>query len=142
MTDATEDDAGFQEVWSLFRMDARSDAALAGLDMVQLRQRYNNGDAGPPMNEDHRSHRVFLVADDEVLLSVDATTTTIKCVDADYQAADHIPRNWRLGTQHYFGWILMLASCVAELCVELGFFFCKKLPLRRLEDVTWGCGTP
>lgn len=36
MTDATEDDAGFQEVWSLFRMDARSDAALAGLDMCSF----------------------------------------------------------------------------------------------------------
>jgi hypothetical protein len=64
MTSATEDDAGFQEIWSLFRMDARSDAALASLDMDQLRQRYNNGDGSPPMNKDHRSHRVFLVADD------------------------------------------------------------------------------
>ena len=56
MTGATEDDAGFQEIWSLFRMDSRSDAALAGLDMDQLRQRYNNGDGGPPMNQDHRSY--------------------------------------------------------------------------------------
>lgn len=79
------------------------------------------------MNEDHRSHRVSLVADDQVLPSVDATTTTIQCVDADYQAADHIPRNWRLGTQHYFGWILMLASCVAELCAELEFFLLQKI---------------
>lgn len=133
MTGATEDDASFQEIWSLFRMDARSDAALAGLDMDQLRQRYNNGDGGPPMNKDHRSHHVFLVADDEVLSSVDATTTTIKCVDADYQAADLIPRNWRLGTQRYLGWMPMLASCVAELWVELGFF-----PLQKFAPATIG----
>ena len=133
MTGATEDDAGFQEIWSLFRMDSRSDAALAGLDMDQLRQRYNNGDGGPPMNQDHRSHQVFLVADDEVLSSVDATTTIMKCVDADYQAADHVPQNWRLGTQRYFGWMPMLASCVAELWVELEIF-----PLQRIAPATIG----
>lgn len=133
MTGATEDDAGFQEIWSLFRMDARSDAVLAGLDMDQLRQRYNNGVGGPPMNKDHRSHQVFLVADDEVLSSVDATTTIIKCVDADYQAADHVPQNWRLDTQRYFGWMTMLASCVAELWVELGFF-----PLQQFAPATNG----
>lgn len=122
MTGATEDDAGFQEIWSLFQIDARSDAALAGLDMDQLRQRYNNGDGGRPMNKDHRSYRVFLVAN---------ATTTIECVDADYQAADHIPSNWRLGTQHCFGWMPMLASCVAELWVELVFF-----PLQRIAPAT------
>jgi hypothetical protein len=133
MIAAPEDDAGFQEIWSLFRMDARSDAALASLDMDQLRQRYNNGDGGPPMNKDYRSHRVFLVADNEVLSSVDATTTIIKCVDTDYQAADHTPKNWRLGTQRYFGWMPMLASCVAELWVELGFF-----PLQGIAPATIG----
>jgi hypothetical protein len=76
------------------------------------------------MNKDHRSYRVFLVAD---------ATTTIKCVDADYQAADHIPQNRRLGTQRYFGWMPMLASCVAELWIELGVF-----PLQNIAPATIG----
>ncbi|KAF2995350.1 hypothetical protein E8E13_002558 [Curvularia kusanoi] len=133
MTGATEDDPGFQEIWSLFRIDARSDTALDGLDIDQLRQRYNNDDGGVPMNKDHRSHRVFLVADDEALSSVDSATTTVKCVDADYRAEDHIARNWRVGAQRYFGWMPMLASCVAELWVELGF-----LPFQKICPETIG----
>lgn len=109
-----EDDPGFQQIRSPFRIDARSDAALAGLDVDQLRLLYNNNiDGGPPMNADLRSHRVFLVADDEILSDVDAST--VKCVEADYQAADHIPRNTRLGGQRYFGWMSMRAGSVVEL---------------------------
>ncbi|KAH8706872.1 hypothetical protein GQ44DRAFT_818466 [Phaeosphaeriaceae sp. PMI808] len=37
VTGAAEDDPGFQYIWSLFLVDARSNSALAGLDIDQLR---------------------------------------------------------------------------------------------------------
>ena len=45
-TETTEEDPGFQQVWSLFRLDPRSDAALASLDIDQLRDLYNTGEGG------------------------------------------------------------------------------------------------
>lgn len=119
VTQATVDDPGFQHIWSLFHLDARSDIALAGLDMDQLRLLYNNGDGGGPMNTDLRSHRVFLVADDEILSDVDAFT--VKCVEVDYRTEDYIPRNPRFGGQRYFGWMPMKAGCVAGLWKHLEF---------------------
>ena len=69
-----EDDPEFQELWSLFRLDARSDPAAS----------------------------------------------IVKCVDVDYRAEDHIPRNPGLGGQRYYGWMPMKAGCVADFWVELG----------------------
>jgi hypothetical protein len=115
-----EDDPEFQELWSLFRLDARSDPALAGLDMDQLRQLYNSssGEGSQPMNTDFKLHRIFLLADDEVLS--DPAASIVKCVDVDYRAEDHIPRNPGLGGQRYYGWMPMKAGCVADFWVELG----------------------
>jgi hypothetical protein len=119
-TETTEDDPGFQQLWSLFRLDARSDPTLAGLDIDQLRQLYNSGEGGQPMNADYKLHRIFLFADDEVLL--DTNTPIIKCVDADYRAEDHIPQNTRMGGQRYFGWMRMIAGSVVELWDQLAIF--------------------
>jgi hypothetical protein len=77
VTGATESDPSFQQIWSLFCLDASSDPALGVLDMDQLRLLYRNGDGGAPINADLRSHRVFLVADDEILSDTDAFT--VKC---------------------------------------------------------------
>jgi hypothetical protein len=119
-TESTEDNSGFQQLWSLFHLDARSDPALAGLDMDQLRQLYNSGEGGQPMNADYNLHRIFLFADDKVLS--DPTASIIKCVDADYRAEDYVPRNKRMGGQRYFGWMRMRAGSVAELWVCLDLF--------------------
>lgn len=116
--ESTEEDPKFQELWSLFRLNARSDPALAGLDMDQLRQLYNSGEGGQPMNADFKLHRIFLLADDEVLS--DPAASIVKCVDVDYRAEDHIPRNNRVGGQRYFGWMRMKAGSLADFWVRLG----------------------
>ena len=69
------------------------------------------------MNADLQSHRVFLVADDEVLSDVD--TFVVKLVEADYEAADHISRAPRRFPQRCFGWMLMKAGQTVELWKEL-----------------------
>jgi hypothetical protein len=119
-TESSEDKSDFQHLWSLFRLDARSDPTLANLDMDHLRQLYNTSEGGQLMNPDFKLHRVFLFADGEVLL--DTAASVVKCVDADYRAEDHVPRNKRVGGQRYFGWIRMRANSVAELWVQLGVF--------------------
>lgn len=120
VADASENNPDFVQIWSLFQIDARSNPALAGLGLDELRRLYNSGDGGPPVNADLRSHRVFLVADDAVLSDVE--TFTVKCVEADYQANDHIPRNPRLGGQRYFGWMPMRAEDIVGLWKELEIF--------------------
>jgi hypothetical protein len=85
--------------------------------MDQLRLLYRNGDGGAPMNVDLRSHRVFLVADDEVLS--DANAFMVKCVEADYEAADNVSRDPRRVPQRYFGWMPMRAGQVVELWKDL-----------------------
>jgi hypothetical protein len=99
--ESAEEDPGFQKLWSLFYLDARSNSALAGLDIDQLRQLYNSGEGGQPMNADYKLHRIFLFADDEVLS--DPAASIVKCVDVDYRAEDHIPQNTRVGGKRYFG---------------------------------------
>ncbi|KAI4948995.1 hypothetical protein J4E91_005457 [Alternaria rosae] len=119
-TGTEEDDPGFQQLWSLFRLDARSDPALAGLDMNQLRELYNSGEGAQPMNTDYKLHRIFLFADDEVLS--DPTASIIKAVDADYRPEDYVSRNPRVGRQRYFGWMPMKAGSVAELWSRLNIW--------------------
>jgi hypothetical protein len=138
-TDTIEDDPGFQQLWSLFRLDARSYPALAGLDIDQLRQIYNSGEGGQPMNADYNLHRIFLFADNEVLSDPDASI--VKCVDADYRAEDYIPRNTRMGGQRYFGWMRMMAGSVADLWDQLGMFEMSTIAPPTIGGshlVTWG----
>ncbi|KAH7093807.1 hypothetical protein FB567DRAFT_516106 [Paraphoma chrysanthemicola] len=114
----TADNPAVQQVWSLFRLDARSDPALEGLSMEQLRLRYRNGDGGVPIKPALRQQRVFLWADEEVLS--DANASLVKCVEADYEAADHIPRN-TLQRQRYFGWMPMKTAEIVALWKELEY---------------------
>jgi hypothetical protein len=110
---ATADDPAVQQIWSLFRLDARSDPTLDGLSMKQLQLLYRTHDGGVPINADLRSHRVFLLADEDVLSA--AATFLVKCVVADYEAADHVPRNTWQGGQWYFGWMRMRSAEIVEL---------------------------
>jgi hypothetical protein len=120
MTDVTEDDPVFQKLWSLFRLDARSDPALSGLSVDQLRLLYNNhNEDPPPMNTDYKLHRIFLVADHETFGDVEPDT--IKGVDADYRAEDYVPKHNRNGGQRYFGWMPMRAGSVANLWERLSY---------------------
>jgi hypothetical protein len=137
-----KDDPEFQKLWSLFRLDARSDPALAGLDMDQLRQLYNSGDGGQPMNADFNLHRIFLFADDEVLSGDDSV---VKCVDADYRAEDYVPRNTRVGGQRYFGWMRMNARSVTNFWVELSLHYMSDIAPPTIGGshlVIWGHNVP
>ncbi|KAH7089819.1 hypothetical protein FB567DRAFT_578359 [Paraphoma chrysanthemicola] len=123
LTGAAENDPNLRQIWSLFCLDARSDPALDGLDIEQLRLLYRNGDGSALISAGLRSHRVFLVADDEILSEADASA--VKCVEADYEAANHVG-NKRV-PQRYFGWMPMRAGCVVELW--------KHLENRELESI-------
>ena len=135
-----KDDPEFQKLWSLFRLDARSDPALAGLDMDQLRQLYNSGEGGQPMNADFKSHRIFLFADDEVLSGVDSI---VKCVDANYRAEDYLPRHTR--GQRYSGWMRMNARSIANFWIELGLHYMYDIAppiIGGIQLVIWGHDLP
>ncbi|OAK94636.1 hypothetical protein IQ06DRAFT_298158 [Phaeosphaeriaceae sp. SRC1lsM3a] len=132
--ETTADDPAVQQVWSLFRIDARSDPALDRLSMEQLRLLYKTGDGSVPMNANLRSHRVFLLADGKVLS--DADTFLVKCVSADYEAADHVPRNTWQGGQWYFGWMLMKSAEIVELWNELEFEDLERIAPRTVAGRT------
>jgi hypothetical protein len=119
LCETTADDPAMQRLWSLFCLDARSDPTLEGLSMEKVRLLYRNGDGGVAMNADFRSHRVFLFADAEVLSNADAFF--VKCVEADYEAADYVPRHVRalLDEQYYFGWMPMKVPEIVALWKEL-----------------------
>jgi hypothetical protein len=97
--------------------------------MEHLRLLYKNGDGGTPISADLRSHRVFLVADDEILSDADAST--VKCVEADYKASNHI------GTarvpQRYFGWIHLVSEDVLGLWKELEVHDLETLAPQMIE---------
>jgi hypothetical protein len=113
--ESTADNPTIQQLWSLFYLDTRSDPALEGLTIDQLRLLYRNANGSVPMNADLRSHRVFLLADEEVLLHNDGIT--VKCVEADYEASNHTG-NARV-PQRYFGWMTMKAADIVALWHEL-----------------------
>ncbi|PWI64365.1 hypothetical protein PCL_10534 [Purpureocillium lilacinum] len=91
---------------SLFRLDSRSDPVTqAEATMHQLRDHYKNRVGGTPMNIE--SLHVFLVADAEVLTAVSERSLWVKCVQADHEAADYVPKNnrvWGGSRQTFFGW--------------------------------------
>jgi hypothetical protein len=126
ITGITGDDPIFQKLWSLFCLDARSDASLSGLNVDQLRLLYNNHKEGPPpMNTDYKLHRIFLVADDETFRDIEPDI--IKAMDADYRAEDYVPKNNRCGGQRYFGWMPMRAGYVAELWARLDIWELQRI---------------
>jgi hypothetical protein len=123
--ETTADDPAVQQVWTLFRLDARSDPALEGLSMEQLRLRYRNGDGGVPIQPALPQQRVFLLADEEVLSDADASL--VKCVEADYEAADHVPRHTRMGGQSYFGWMPLKTGEIVALWKELEYLTLEEI---------------
>ncbi|KAF9871212.1 hypothetical protein CkaCkLH20_11381 [Colletotrichum karsti] len=113
------------QLLNLFRIDFRSDATLLqGKSIDELRQLFLNpadtGDTRPPLNADAPTrppqYGYFLLADTEVLGSPDSW---VKCVQADYMAANYVPRNARVGGQRYFGWMKMTTRSLLELWNEL-----------------------
>ncbi|KAL1597105.1 hypothetical protein SLS60_008687 [Paraconiothyrium brasiliense] len=122
VTESNEDDPDFQKLWSLFHLDVHSDAtSLSGLDMDQLREVHRKNNAGLNLNDEYTfcTQGVFLLADEEVFADGNAW---IKCVQADYVAADYVPKNPRYPTQRYFGWMKMTTRSVADLWYQLGIF--------------------
>lgn len=115
-----KDDAHVGPILGLLRLDFRSDAALldnAGMD--QLRHVYKEATGGVPMNADEPNYRVFLFVDEESMASITDKEPWIKCVQVDYDAAQYVPRNRRVGGQRYYGWMKMNASSVFGLWEQL-----------------------
>lgn len=109
---------------SLVKLDFRSDPNLLNdLDIDQVREIYTSGndDSPPPLNKDKAWRRVFLLADEEVLLGehdqLIKYDAHIKCVQADYEAPD--PTVKRREPIRYFGWMKMRTGSLWELCEEL-----------------------
>ena len=99
---------------------------------------------------------MFFVADEEVLSdsnpfslfdsNVSSASPLVKCVKADYEAAEHVPRNTRLGWgQRYLGWMLMKCAEVVELWKELELNDLQRIAPKRIggshlvvwENVVW-----
>ncbi|KAI8938332.1 hypothetical protein NX059_005983 [Plenodomus lindquistii] len=116
--------------------------------MDQLRSFYRNGgngDNNTPMNADLRTHRVFLVADDDVLSDTDNAFTikhdcfTVKCVEADYEAANHVGDARRCMPQRYFGWMPMRAGYVIELWRNLRDHEMQTIAPEMIGGESFGC---
>jgi hypothetical protein len=90
------------------------------------------------MNADLRSHRMFLVADEEVLSDADAFL--VRCVEADYEAADYVPRNTRMGGQRYFGWMRTRSSeCLLH---AIGTQHVRRFPRQSVKGGSASPGRP
>jgi hypothetical protein len=123
--EADEDGTGTtaQQMLSLLRLDFRSDAdTLRDLDMDQVRQVFLNHAGGKPVNTELRWFGAFLLADEEVLADVPIATIPerwIKCIQADYIAADYVSKDPRRLPQRYFGWMKMTTRSLLELWDQL-----------------------
>lgn len=116
LLEVEDDDPDARKLLELFRLDIQSDATtLDGLDLEQVRKIHQSA---TDLQENLSTKEVFLVADQDVL---EDDNTWIKCVQADYVAADYIPRNSRNGGQRYFGWMKMGTGLVADLWFQLLF---------------------
>jgi len=115
--DAENDGQESEHLLSLFRLDLRSDPdILKDADMDRVRQLYREAVGGAPMHaEEQTCFRLFLLADEEVLAGVAGSEFQIKCVQVDYEAADYVPKNTRMGGQRYFGWMKMTTRSLLEL---------------------------
>lgn len=86
---------------------------------------------GVSMNDDLPSHRMLPLADMEVPSDADAFLA--KCVEADYEAADRVPRNTRVDVgQWYFGWMPMKSAEIVQLWHELEFNDLERLTPRMV----------
>lgn len=106
----------------LLRLDNRSDPALDGKSLDELRDAYHREPFGwlkrqPGAIEGPPNPSVFLVADADVLKSVEAGTYVFKCVDMDFFQRSHVqsPRV----PQDYYGWMLMSPIAVLPLWQRL-----------------------
>lgn len=114
---------------SLFHLDPHSDPdTLDGLSMEDVRKLYQEESEGagprggkkrPIMHGNTPTRRYFLLADAEVLGAVGRGEFWVKCVQADYDDADYVPRNPFMGGQAYFGWTKMTTRSILELWSDL-----------------------
>lgn len=117
-----DDQQTVEKMLSLFRLDARSDAdLLQHRSMDDVRQLYQDNQVSRGgLDANLPTHCCFLLADAEVLEAVGCGEYFVKCVQVDYVAADHIPKNTRLGWgQRYFGWMKMTTRSILDLWWEL-----------------------
>lgn len=124
-----EGDQPRRHLISLFRLDPRSDLdLLKDADMDRVRHIYRESAGGAPMHgEEQTCFRLFPLADEEVLTGVPKSQFQIKCVQADYKAADYVPRNTPMGGQRYFGWMKMTTRGLLD--------FWSLLRVRNLESI-------
>jgi hypothetical protein len=111
-----EDLDKISKLWSLSKLDARSDPATLSVTRDGIRQIYRDAVGGSPMgmittlNPDHQ---IFLLADEEVLQDPDLSL--LKVVQADY-APDEYKDD---GPQRYYGWMTMDPGSLIYLWAEL-----------------------
>lgn len=109
-----KDDPVAQQIMSRFRLDARSDVrelgpANAHVDIARSIYKYSVG--GAPMNMKDKRHRLFLLADHEVLGAPFQTNAWVKCVDADYKYGTDAEEDEQL----YNGFMRMTTRNLVEL---------------------------
>lgn len=122
-----------EHLLSLFRLDLRSDRdTLKDADMDRVRQLYREAVGSAPMHaEEQTCFRLFLRADEEeVFAGVARSEFQIKCVQVDYEAADYVPKNTRMGGQRYFGWMKMTTRSFLEL-----WHCCRSRNCRQLRPL-------
>jgi hypothetical protein len=111
-----EDPDKISKLWSLFKLDARSDPATLSVTKDEICQFYRDAVGGSPMgmmttlNPDHQ---IFLLADEEVLQDPDLSL--LKVVQADYDPDEYRDDD----PQRYYGWMTMDPGSLIYLWAEL-----------------------
>ena len=110
LLEAEDDNPDARKISELFQLDIRSDdTTLDGLGPEQVRQIHQSA---TDLEETLCAKGVFLVVDRDVLKD---GNTWIKCVQADFVAADYVP------AQRYLGWMKMTTQSVADLWFHLEY---------------------
>lgn len=91
--------------------------------LEEVRQLYHDDTGGEPLNSGRGSWQVFVLVDEEVL----ANPSIIKCVGADYKAADFVPKNTRYYGQRYLGWLRMFLCAPFYSVAGTGYHFIWKI---------------
>jgi hypothetical protein len=111
-----EDPDNISKLWSLFKLDARSDPATLSVTRDEICQIYRDAVGGSPMETMttlNPDHQIFLLADEEVLQDPDLSL--LKVVQADYNPDEYKDD----GPQRYYGWMIMDPGSLIYLWAEL-----------------------
>jgi hypothetical protein len=111
-----EDLDDISKLWSLFKLDPRSDPPTLSVTRDEIYQIYRDAVGSSPMgmmttlNPDHQ---IFLLADEEVLQ--DLNLSLLKVVQADYDPDGYKDDD----PQRYYGWMIMDPGSLIYLWAEL-----------------------